>query len=564
MLHSFKTFLYCLFLCLLFNSCKKNEEPVVPEPKPIKIVIQPDVVYLRRDVQFLGIRLAVEIQHLPEGESNEINWTIENTRIARLTQDNTTKEASVWPEAAGETYAIATLANGKATAKVKIVVTDANDYKFRLVLKDKGTSAHSIQKPETFLSEKAIQRRSKRNIAIDNSDLPISEDYLTQIEQIGCKIASKSKWLNTVTVHCVDYFLIDKYKKLPFVQTVEKVWEGPRVNPTGKEKYKDIPQKASNYSTTNQLDYGAAVSNITVNNGQVLHENGFKGAGIDIAVIDAGFLNLKNNPAFKNVNIKGAKSFVYENDDPYAVDMHGIWVSSCMAVNQPGSYVGTAPEANYWLLRSEDQSSENHVEEDYWVSAAEFADSVGVDIINSSLYYGPESFNNPAYTFEEMDGKTTFATRGANIAASKGILIVNCAGNDRSWVGSPADSPHILTVGAVYKDRSVAYFTSWGVTVDGRMKPDVMAVGGGAMVIGESGISENRSGTSYSSPIICGLAACLWQAYPQLSNQELLEVIRKSGDRINNPAIPYGYGIPDMKKAMEIAKTVKISRSFNR
>lgn len=559
MLHSFKISLYCLLLCLLFNSCKKNEDTVIPEP--IKIVIKPDEVYLKREIQFLGARLSTEIHNLPEGDSDEINWTIENTRIARLTQDKTTKEASVWPEAAGETYAIATLANGKATAKVKIIVTDANDYKFRLVLKDKGKSSHNLHKPETFLSEKAIQRRLKRNIAIDDSDLPISEDYLNQIEQIGCKIVSKSKWLNTVTIHCVDYFLIDKYKNLPFVQSTEKVWEGPRVNLAEKGKYKDIPQKVSNH-LNNHLDYGAATSNISINNGQVLHENGFKGAGIDIAIIDAGFLNLKDNPAFKNVNIKGAKSFVYENDDPYAVDMHGIWVSSCIAVNQPGKYVGTAPEANYWLLRSEDQSSEQHVEEDYWVSAAEFADSVGVDIINSSLYYGPESFYDPAYKFEEMDGKTTFATRAANIAANKGILIVNCAGNDRNWVGSPADSPQVLTVGAVYDNRSVAYFTSWGVTVDGRMKPDVMALGEGAWVIGQSGASETRSGTSYSSPIMCGLAACLWQAYPQLSNKELIDIIRKSGDRFNTPVIPYGYGIPDMKKAIEIARDTKISKKI--
>ncbi|APU96274.1 S8 family serine peptidase [Sphingobacterium siyangense] len=560
MLHSFKISSYLLLLCFLFNSCKKNEETIIPEP--VRIVIKPDEVYLKREIQFLGARLSTEIQNLPVGDSDEINWTVENTRIASLTQNPETKEASVWPEGAGETYAIATLANGKATAKVKIIVTDANDYKFRLVLKDKGTSSHTLNNPETFLSEKAIQRRQKRNIAIDNSDLPISEDYLNQIEKIGCKIVSKSKWLNTVTVHCVDYFLIDNYKNLPFVHSAEKVWEGPRENLTEKGKYKDIPQRVSNNTTNNKLDYGGAASNISINNGQVLHENGFKGAGIDIAVIDAGFLNLKNNPAFKNVNIKGAKSFVYENDDPYAVDMHGVWVSSCMAVNQPGTYVGTAPEANYWLLRSEDQSSEQHVEEDYWASAAEFADSVGVDIINSSLYYGPESFYNPAYKFEEMDGKTTFATRAANIAASKGILIVNCAGNDRSWVGSPADSPHVLTVGAVYDNRRVAYFTSWGVTVDGRMKPDVMALGGGAWVIGESGVGETRSGTSYSSPILCGLAACLWQAYPQLSNKELMDVIRKSGDRINTPVIPYGYGIPDMKKAMEIAKEIKKSRKL--
>lgn len=169
-------------------------------------------------------------------------------------------------------------------------------------------------------------------------------------------------------------------------------------------------------------------------------------------------------------------------------------------------------------MRTEDQATEHHVEEDYWVSAAEFADSVGVDIINSSLYYGVESFYSPPYKFEQMDGKSTIATRGANIAASKGIFIVNCAGNDRKWVVSPADSPNVLTLGAVSKKLQEGYFTSFGITVDGRMKPDVMALGSGASVIGVNGEIDFRNGTSYASPIMAGLAACLWQAYPHLAN----------------------------------------------
>lgn len=186
------------------------------------------------------------------------------------------------------------------------------------------------------------------------------------------------------------------------------------------------------------------------------------------------------------INGKGAAKckiiVVYENDDPYALDSHGIWVTSCMAVNLPGKYIGTAPEANYWLLRTEDQASELPIEEDYWVSAAEYADSVGVDIINSSLYYNTfHSFVDSRYRFEDMDGKTAFATKGANVAASKGILIVNCAGNDGTWVGTPADSPNVLTVGSLNYRLNIDHFTSFGVTIDGRMKPDVLAMGGGAV-----------------------------------------------------------------------------------
>lgn len=207
----------------------------------------------------------------------------------------------------------------------------------------------SLHNPEKFLSTKAIQRRLKRNIPIDELDLPISQEYIDAIQKIdGGTIVTKSKWLKTVTVHVTDYFLIDKYQALPFVKEVEVIWEGPRATAPITKNYVDVAQIGSKPSTGKTLDYGAALDNINVNKGQILHELGFKGAGIDIAVIGACFLDLKKNPAFKNINIKGAKSFIYENDDPYAIDTHGIWVTSCMAVNQPGVYVGTAPEASYW------------------------------------------------------------------------------------------------------------------------------------------------------------------------------------------------------------------------
>ncbi|RBL90038.1 S8 family serine peptidase [Chitinophaga flava] len=528
--------------CLLVN-CKKSETPISP---PISITLNQSEFTLRKE-QSMGIRLLAEIKNAQSGEPQEVTWTSENPRIASVKPDGT-----VWAEAAGETYIVATLVHNKGTARCKIIVTDVNDYKFRLILKDKGSSGYTLADPSAYLSTKAIERRKKRNIAIDATDLPISTAYLKAIEEAGGKIVSKSKWLNTVSIATSDVLLVDKFKALPFVQDVVIVWEGRRQTPS--RQYTDAPQSVFNHSSQTSFDYGAASNNIHISNGQALHQAGFKGANIDIAVIDAGFVNLKANAAFSRVNIKGARSFIYEDDNPYATDDHGVWVSSCMAVNIPGKYVGSAPEANYWFLRTEDQSSEHPIEEDYWVAAAEFADSVGVDIINSSLTYAT-GYYRPAdsYKQEDMDGKTAFATRGANLAARKGILIVNCAGNDRTWVGTPADSPDVLTIGSVESNKTLAQHTSWGVTADGRFKPDVMAMGAGAGVINAQGNAEDRSGTSYASPIICGLAACLWQAYPQLTNKEIIAVIRQSGDRADKPELPFGFGVADMKKAMELA-----------
>lgn len=537
-----------LFVSLIFlSACKKNEIPeVVPVPS---IRMNVDSTILAND-GFFSARLSVVLENFPEGTSDTAEWRVENPRIAEVTT-----EGIVYPKAAGTTYVFAKLLNGMGEAKCKIIVTDGNDYKYRLVLTDKGKSDFSIGNPEAFLSKKAIERRRKRNIPIDETDLPISKQYLKEIAEIGGKIVAQSKWLNTVSVNVQDQFLIDKYKALPFVKEVILVYVGKRKQSSDTPKYIDSPQYGSPGNLGTSIDYGSAAENINTVKGETLHQQGFKGAGMDIAVIDAGFIQLKNNPAFSNMHIKGAKSFVYENDDPYSIDTHGIWVTSCMAVNKPGTYVGTAPEANYWLLRTEDSDTEFPIEEDYWTSAIEFADSAGVDLVNSSLTYSDDySYRTKRYTADDMDGKTALASRAANMAFKKGIFIVNCAGNERKWVGTPADSPSVLTVGSIYNNGNASHFTAWGMTADGRIKPDVMAMGGLASVINASGIAENRSGTSYSSPIMCGLAACLWQAYPTLTNNDLMEIIRNSADRANHPELPFGYGIADMKKAIELAK----------
>ncbi len=539
----------CGLLTFLFflSACKKNETTEAPIPS---IRMNQDSAILAND-KFLGTYLSVILENFPAGTSDSVEWRVENERIAGVLPGGI-----VFPKGAGTTYVFAKLLNGKGEAKCKIIVTDGNDYKFRLILTDKGKSDFSIGNPQAFLSQKAIEKRLKRNIPIDESDLPISKQYIKAITDIGGKIVAQSKWLNTVSVNVQDQFLIDKYRALPFVKDVILVYVGKRKQSSAVPAYQDSPQSGTKSTLGKLIDYGSASQNITTVKGETLHQQGFKGEGIDIAVIDAGFLQLKNNLAYSNVHIKGAKSFVYENDDPYSVDTHGVWVTSCMAVNKPGTYVGTAPEADYWLLRTEDSESEFPIEEDYWTSAIEFADSVGVDLVNSSLSYSDGYFYlTKGYTAADMDGKTALASRAANMAFKKGMFIVNCAGNDNKWVGTPADSPSVLTVGSINPNGSQSVFTAWGMTADGRIKPDVMAMGGYTSVINTSGTAEYRSGTSYASPIICGLVACLWQAYPKLTNYDLMDILRESADRASHPELPFGYGIADMKKAVELATT---------
>ena len=432
------------------------------------------------------------------------------------------------------------------------------NYKFRLTLKDKGKTSYKTDKPEQFLSPKAIERRQKQGIKIDESDLPISQDYITAIEKIGGKVVAKSKWLGTVAVHCSDSTMVEKYKALPFVSDALFVWKGkPKGEP--REKKEQFYPATETISFGN--NYGRGIDNIKLNNAQYLHKAGYKGKGMLIAVIDAGFNHLPQIEMLDNVDIKGSKSFVYEDEGIYSNGgQHGLNVLSCMGTNKPMQFVGTAPEASFWLLSSEDSRSEFPIEEDYWATAIEFADSLGVDVVNTSLGYN--DFDNPAedYTHDVLDGKTALISRAADKAADKGILLSIAAGNsgDSEWrkITPPSDAVNVLTVGAIKRDSIVTDFSSRGMSADFRIKPDVMALGDASVVVDDRGDVTMKSGTSFASPIMCGMIACLWQAYPTLTNKEILEAVRESGDRYNNPDSDYGYGIPDMKKAAEIAKKI--------
>ena len=257
--------------------------------------------------------------------------------------------------------------------------------KYRISLKDKATTTYSLEHPEAFLSEKAIERRRKQNLPIDSTDLPVCRKYVDEIRRQGVKIVVTGKWENFVTVSCNDSALIERIAALPFVRETEKVWIAPGGDgPFMATERDSLINRPSVYPDS---IYGLAVDQIRLSNGDKLHEEGFKGQGMTIAVIDAGFHNADKITAMQNIRILGTKDFVNPQSDIFAESSHGMAVLSCIAMNRPGVMTGTAPEASFWLLRSEDEYSEHLVEQDYWAAAVEYADSVGVDVLNTSLGY---------------------------------------------------------------------------------------------------------------------------------------------------------------------------------
>ena len=439
--------------------------------------------------------------------------------------------------------AIALLATGASAQQ--------DTLKYRISLKDKAATEYSFKKPEKYLSAKAIERRRKQNLPIDSTDLPVCRKYIDEIRKQGVKIVVTGKWDNFVTVSCNDTTLIDRIAALPFVLSTEKVWISPGA---GKPSMATERDSVLNQPTIHPDSiYGRAITQIQMSNGDKLHEAGFKGQDMTIAVIDAGFHNVDKITAMQNIRILGTKDFVNQQADIFAESSHGMSVLSCIGMNRPDIMTGTAPEASFWLLRSEDEYSEHLVEQDYWSAAVEFADSVGVDVINTSLGYYSFDDKSKNYKYRDLDGRHALMSRQASHIADKGMILVCSAGNSGagSWkkITPPGDADNVLTVGAIDKRAVLATFSSVGNTADHRVKPDVVAVGVGSDVIRTDGNQGRANGTSFSSPIMCGMVTCLWQACPTLTAKEVIELVRRSGDRAGFPDNIYGYGVPDMWKA---------------
>jgi hypothetical protein len=425
-------------------------------------------------------------------------------------------------------------------------------YKYRVSLADKMGSGYSIERPEEFLSSRALERRNRQSLAVDSTDLPISKVYLDELKLMGMRIVTGSKWNNTVVVEMTDTSLVDKMKNMSFVKGVKKVWVQPDSVPArNAERKKEVTndvEKKTEY-------YGKGFQQINIHGGDSLHAAGFQGESMHVAVIDAGFYNADHIKFFKKMDLLGIRDFVNPQSDIYAENNHGMMVLSCMAANTPKAFVGTAPAASYWLLRSEDADTEQPVEEDYWAAAMEFADSVGVDVINTSLGYYAFDDSSANYRYRDLNGHYSLMSHTASLAADKGMVLVCSAGNSGrgAWkkVTPPGDAENVITVGALTRDLINTEFSSVGNTTDGRIKPDAMAIGQGSTVSSVEGTISRANGTSFASPTLCGVVACFWQACPWLTAKEVVQAVRQAGDRVDYPDNIYGYGIPNLWKAYQ-------------
>lgn len=421
---------------------------------------------------------------------------------------------------------------------------------------DKPNAQQFISNPLQILTQRAIDRRIKQNIAIDETDAPIHQSYYNQIQTFtGITVLAKSKWMNALHVQGTEEVLRSLTTHFDFVSKVEFANKSIGVVTRSTSQYKKV-EKFNELTT--DFNYGNAANQINMISAKYLHEKGFTGEGMIIAIFDAGFPNVDTMQGFERIRnankILGGYDFVERSSNFYSGHSHGTHVLSTIAGYVENEFVGTAPDASFYLFRTEEAAQERPIEESLWVEAAEKADSLGVDVINSSLGYYEYDNTNYNYTYQDMNGKTTFVARGAEIASSKGILVVAAAGNEgrRPWrhIISPADAVGVLTIGAVKSDRSLATFSSRGLTSDGRIKPDVMAQGQSSAIIryNTDNVSSS-SGTSFSSPIMAGTVACLWQAFPYFTAEEIKNKIRESSDNYNTPNADFGYGIPNFETA---------------
>ncbi len=436
--------------------------------------------------------------------------------------------------------------------------------KYFIEFTDKDNSPYSIDRPEEFLSPRALERRQNQSIPIDYYDIPVNDSYVNAVRNYGVTILNRSKWLNGITLFCDNPSLITAISQLPFVQSIKRCNNIKCLYSNNKFSLEEVILEEDVYFSQSTFvnskvayNYGPSFRQTEMLNGDSMHRMGYNGAGKVIAVLDAGFFNADILPAFdslwENNQIIGTKDFVKPGNNVFLENEHGMEVLSTIGGNLPGLLIGTAPKAKFWLFRTEEKASENIIEEYNWVSAAEFADSAGVDIINSSLGYTQFDDTTYNHTCNDMNGDGTPVTKGANIAATRGMIVVNSAGNSggSSWkcVSAPADGYTVVAVAAVDSNGNRALFSSVGEATR-RIKPNVAAMGAQTVMSSPNGTITRRSGTSFSSPLIAGMVACLWQAAPSWSNTSIIRSIELSSSQISNPDSLLGYGIPDFPKAL--------------
>ncbi|WP_353721483.1 S8 family peptidase [Dyadobacter sp. 676] len=450
------------------------------------------------------------------------------------------------------------------SALAQVTAFAQSNPRYLVLFKDKTNSTYSVDKPTEFLSQRAVDRRKKQNIPVTANDFPVNDDYLSAIRQTGAKVIYPTRWFNGALIEASDAQLA-QIKTMPFYKGIELnlpvaniTSKSPGIARTGATHRK--------FGTTEDIDYGQMNAQLALMEVPDLHKKGYQGENMLIAVLDNGFSRADQVSYFKQLRddkrIIDTHDFVARDGNVYNDGSHGLSVLSTIAAYLPGTLVGTAFNASFALYVTENNAGESPYEEITWLMAAERADSLGADVINSSLGYTTfdDEFDTPAYnhTYKDLDGKTTIVSRAARYATRKGILVVNSAGNDgnNSWhyIGAPADVDSVLTVGASDYNRSYASLSSVGPNSAGVQKPDVAAVGAGTIVGDLGGGATSGYGTSYSAPQIAGLAAAFWQAFPQLTAQQVIYALKKSGHLAASPDNLLGYGVPNAVKAQEIAR----------
>lgn len=445
------------------------------------------------------------------------------------------------------------------------LVTNAQFSRYIIKFKDKGTNPFSISNPSQYLTQRAIQRRTRYNIAIDSTDLPITPRYIDSLRAAGAvSILNSSRWLNQVLIKTSDATALAKINSLPFVLSTNPIAPLVQATQTSNNKFGVTEQNTGSFSPSepdNLLDvynYGRSNGQVKIHKGEFLHNHGFRGEGMHMAMLDAGFLNYLTLRPFDSIRLNnqvlGTWDFVANEASVNEDDKHGMHCLSTIAANVPGVFIGTSPKTSFYLYRTEDVASEYPVEEQNWAAGVERADSLGVDICSTSLGYF--QFDNSIfnYTYNDLNGNTTISVRAADLAAKKGMLMVVALGNEGNniwhYLISPADGDSVMAVGAVDTLGNVASFSSYGPSSDGQVKPNVASVGLNAIVANSTnGAPAYGNGTSFACPNMAGITSCLWQAFPEINNMGIINAMQISATKAANPDDRVGYGIPDAKKA---------------
>jgi len=441
--------------------------------------------------------------------------------------------------------------------------SEAQTTRYIVKFKDKGSNPYSLTNPAAYLSQRSIDRRNRYSIGIDSTDLPITPRYIDSVILSGSvTLLNKSKWLNSISIKTSDAAALAKISSFPFVQSVTGI--APRIagsfSPNHKFETDEQPSALKEAGLTSDFyNYGSSFAQVHIHNGEFLHNIGLRGQNMILGMLDGGFNSYLTVSAFdsarNNGQILGVYDFVAKDSSVNEDIPHGMECFSTIAANIPGQFVGTAPKANFYLFRTEDAATEYPIEEHNWVCGAERIDSAGGDVISSSLGYN--NFDAPftaySHTYADMNGNTTMAAIGADLAAKKGMLVVIAAGNEGNsawhYITTPSDADSVLAVGAVNTSGAVGSFSSYGPSSDGQIKPDVAAVGVAAVVQFPNNAIGTSNGTSFACPNMAGLSTCLWQGFPEFNNMKIINALRQSGSIASSADNRIGYGIPDMKKA---------------